>query len=318
MSASNALGTTTPTEPSSTAWRRERLLRIGSSPAAPTATEQIPDSRLSNPESSTEHTTLNATTQASYGTLPFSRRRLFNRPSLNIHTRTRGVSLSSPTCLRNSKTTSNHTSPIHSPSFRELGFSRLSLQRPISAYDYPLLKDDEQADTDAAINGIRVWYSSFSSVDWLHDAIKDSVRFARLRRRTSVRARIHLVIDRGLGWFIVTVVGVITAFLAFLIVRSEQWLFDTKDGYCRNAWWKAKRFCCILVEHHRLPPKTSGYILEDRCPEWRTWADVFPQSKGYVGEDAVGYISYTLIAVCFILVIIRLASFKPRFLSFVG
>jgi chloride channel 3/4/5 len=302
MSASPVLGTIGLSEPSSTTWRRERLLRIGSS--ASVSVGQPPD-LLNSPEASpTEHTTINPIDRPSYGTMPLSRRRLFNKPSLNLPNR--ALSLSGP--FLRSKTLSNPASPIPTSAFRDIAFSRLSLQRPIPAYDAPLHhKDDVQPDTDARVNGIRVWYSSFSSVDWLHDAIKDSVRFARLRRRTSLRARIRLMIDKSLGWFIVTIVGVLTALLAFFIVRSELWLFDTKDGYCREEWWKAKRFCCPkFAENNRVSYVMSAHMLEDRCPEWRTWADVFSQIKEHVGGDVVEYVSYAVIAV-------RLSSHRLRF-----
>ena len=42
----------------------------------------------------------------------------------------------------------------------------------------------------------------------------------------------------------VTIIGFLTAIIAFIIVRSEQWLFDIKEGYCTTSIWKAKRFCC--------------------------------------------------------------------------
>ncbi|KAK7472833.1 hypothetical protein VKT23_000940 [Stygiomarasmius scandens] len=144
---------------------------------------------------------------------------------LNLHHRTLRSTLS----LRLGRPSNNlYTAPPSPTSFRT--YSRLTAQRPISAYDAPLAdkNDGEQAsdsDMDAKINGIRVWYSSFSSIDWLHDAIKDSVRFSRLRRRrTSIRARLRLAFDRSLGWIVVTVVGLLTAVIAFLVVRSEQWL----------------------------------------------------------------------------------------------
>ena len=305
MSEGPSLGPAGPSEPSSTTWRRERLLSIGSNSTLSVVAEQGLHSSEQAPHSSehspTESTTLNPINRGTshYGTMPVPRRRrLF--PSLSI--RSRGLSLSNQTFLHNGKPTSNPTSPLPTSAFRDISFSRLSLQRPIPAYDAPLhYKDDVQTATDARINGIRVWYSSFSSVDWLHDAIKDSVRFARLRRRISVRARIRLIIDKSLGWFIVTIVGIITAFLAFLIVRGELWLFDTKDGYCRDAWWKAKRFCCPeFARSHRIPGPMSAYNLEDRCPDWRTWADVFPQITAHLGEDFVEYISYAVIAVYFV------------------
>jgi chloride channel 3/4/5 len=157
------------------------------------------------------------------------------------------------------------------------------------------VKDGEAPDADAKVNGIRVWYSSFTSIDWLHDAIKDSVRFSKLRRRKSIRSRIRLIFDKSLGWIIVTIVGFLTAVAAFLIVRSEQWLFDLKEGYCGTSWWKAKRFCCPHLDEAYLVRMNPSQEL---CPDWTTWSTSFSPNRGKIEDHIVGYLSYTFIAVC--------------------
>jgi chloride channel 3/4/5 len=154
-------------------------------------------------------------------------------------------------------------------------------QRPISAYDayFPLLDDQPEGqdlDTEGVVrvNGIRVWYSSFSSIDWLHDAIKDSTRLYRLRRHKSLRGRMRIASDRLMGWIIVTIVGFLTALAAFLIVRSEQWLFDIKYGYCKAGWWKARRFCCPITSEART--FALGALREpETCKAWVTWGEAF-------------------------------------------
>lgn len=283
--------------PSPTTWRRERLLHIGSSSTVQTMPTQSADnqhniedvSELSLPPTVAGETTAlqQQDPKASYGTMPA--RRLFKRASLSFASR-RG--LSHLPGLQILRPTSHQTSPLASPGTPT--YSLLRSQRPISAYDAPL-KDDVDKDADARINGIRVWYSSFTSIDWLHDAIKDSVRFARLRRRRSLRARIRLLLDRGLGWLIVTLVGFFTALAAFLVVRSEQWLFDLKEGYCVDAWWKAKRFCCFGLDD--TGDIQMGWLEGPKgtCPAWRTWSEVF-SSQGRTAE-VVEYTSYTSIAV---------------------
>ncbi|KAJ6586988.1 chloride channel [Mycena vulgaris] len=253
---------TSPFAPSTTTWRRQRLIRIGSSgtlhAAAATATEST---TLQLPENG-----------RFYGTVPArpSRRKL---PPISLPP----TGLSSP------------SSPTRSPSvsvFRDLAYSRLSSQRPISAYDTPPVENtSDDTEIDARINGVRVWYSSFSSIDWLHDAIKDSVRFSRLRKRKSLRARARLILDKSMGWFIVTIVGFLTAVVAFLIIRGEQWLFDFKEGYCSEKWWKARQFCC---------PEAVEALIEE-CPAWRTWSELLV-SKGAVGEDFIEYVSSSFIA----------------------
>ncbi|KAF8893807.1 voltage-gated chloride channel [Infundibulicybe gibba] len=290
----------TPGPPSSTTWRRERLLRIGSSNniqiSAPSEASDVfgnagPDANVRENINSNEATSL--VPFASYGTVPSPRRRLFNRPSLNASCR----GLPQPPVNNARRTTSTPSSPLlpHS-TFRDIATSRLGAQRPIAAYDAPLhSKDDTDnaTDPDTKINGIRVWYSSFSSIDWLHDSIKDSARFSRLRKRSSVRSRIHLAFDRSVGWLIVTVVGFLTAVVAFLVVRSEQWLFDLKDGYCQESWWKAKRFCCAQLEEETTPPLTR--ILEQDCSAWRTWPQIL--SRDHSGQsELLGYVPYTVVA----------------------
>jgi len=275
--------------PLSTDWRRERLLRIGSTSNgtnnAPPETDEpesfFPDN--TRPSSPTEQTRLTLS-RTSYSTLGPPRNRLPHDPSTHQHL----------TALR--RTLSNPRS-LAPPTLRARALSRLTNERPISAYDLPLntSKGEVTSDPDAQINGIRVWYSSFTSIDWLHDAIKDSVRFARLRRRRrSFRARVRLLVDKSLGWLVVTVVGFLTAIVAFLVVRSEQWLFDSKEGYCHSAWWKAKHFCCAETSNIMGPPRAG----RGECPEWRKWATVLAGDGKGLGVDVVEYGSYILIAVC--------------------
>jgi chloride channel 3/4/5 len=76
----------------------------------------------------------------------------------------------------------------------------------------------------------------------------------RLRQRRSFRGRLVNALDRSLGWFVVSIVGFLTAILAFGIVRLEQWFFDIKEGMCMDGWYKAKRFCCPYHSPGNLAP----------------------------------------------------------------
>ncbi|KIP06962.1 hypothetical protein PHLGIDRAFT_71807 [Phlebiopsis gigantea 11061_1 CR5-6] len=177
-------------------------------------------------------------------------------------------------------------------------------ERPISAYDKPTYSGSQQpvvAEGDVKTNGIRVWYSSFTSIDWLHDSIKDSARQARLRRRKSARGRVRRSCDRAVGWLVVSIVGFLTAVIAFLITRGEQWLFDVKEGYCEGAWYRPKRFCCPVVDDDQLVPVFLSGPAGDLCPGWRPWADVFgPVVDGSpwlaLESEMVEYIAYIVIA----------------------
>jgi len=282
--------------PSSTTWRRQRLLNIGSSDRSSIA---IDESTVLRPE---------INSMPSYGALPdiaksqqpgrskLHVRRGFTLPGINIP---RGLSMSTP-----------HTPVDESPGPSPFRRSRFSIQRPISAYDQPLPAGapvgwvPDESEAAVKTNGIRVWYSSFTSIDWLHDSIKDTARQARLRRRKSRRGKLRRELDRSIGWLVVSIVGFLTAIIAFMIVRSEQLLFDLKTGYCTDGWLRSKRFCCPVVEESasRIPHFLSMRVAEDDfCPSWALWGDVFGPAAGstdWIREQAVEWVAYTVLAVC--------------------
>ncbi|KAF7965832.1 hypothetical protein HWV62_41252 [Athelia sp. TMB] len=284
--------------PTDTAERRRRLLRIGSG----TGGSSTPTIRQLD---AVETSSLNQNRQnASYGTLPSRQESPIRRT--NIRTRGR-LALTGITDIPQ-VTASQPDSPTSPTSYLRLSQSYFRTQRPISAYDTPLRPAEHaesEEDLNARTNGIRVWYSSFSSIDWLHDAIKDSVRFARLRRGKSLRSKIRLIADKSIGWVIVTLVGFLTAVVAFLVVRAEQWFFDSKEGYCRTDWTKAKRFCCPPATIPRRTRPFSVTLDVETCPSWRTWGEVFGQSDGGIDEyksQVMQYIAYTIVALLLALV----------------
>ncbi|KAJ8475169.1 hypothetical protein ONZ45_g15702 [Pleurotus djamor] len=289
--------------PSTTTIRRQRLLRIGSTSAVTQMQRDgvVPDFTEEDNGTPNEQTTFPVSQAQTYGTLPPQSpgRRLWTKPSFNFRTRGR-KDLPNLNIDRNAA--SHPSSPLYSPtsSLKNFTFSRLTSQRPISAYDAPLQAPalEESADGGAKLNGIRVWYSSFSSIDWLHDAIKDSVRFSRLRRRRkSLRNRLRLVFDKSLGWIIVTIVGFLTAVVAFLVVRSEQWLFDIKEGYCADSWSKAKRFCCP-VAGEIVNELFTHVDPDENCPAWRTWTQALGNSgrEEDVESNFTEYLVYASVA----------------------
>lgn len=118
-----------------------------------------------------------------------------------------------------------------------------------------------------------------------------------MRKRKSLRGRIQNAVDRSLGWIVVTIVGFLTAVLAFLVVRSEQWLFDLKEGHCTDGWWKARRFCCPALNDPMGGFPSTG---DSTCETWQTWADLLRRGRGSeatMESWAIQYASYIIIAV---------------------
>ncbi|KAE8220501.1 hypothetical protein CF319_g5988 [Tilletia indica] len=110
-------------------------------------------------------------------------------------------------------------------------------------YDDPrVLQDDPNQ--ESANNGLRTYYSSFQTVDWIHDAIKENSRLRRLRAIRGFRGTVINTWDRFQGWLIATLTGFIIAVIAGGVIMFEAVLFDLKEGYCSPNWRLAKRFCC--------------------------------------------------------------------------
>ncbi|KAG6333678.1 hypothetical protein ID866_5408 [Astraeus odoratus] len=278
--------------PSSTNWRRQRLLQIGcddvnkGNAAGTSASEQDPTPH--------ELTALHATNSNNYGTLPSIGARASTLFLRRTHTHPSTIE------VRQSPSSPTISQASFSPTPLRRTFRRRISQRPISAYDAPLGNPNsagQETDINIRINGFRVWYSSFSSIDWLHDTIKDSVRFSRLRRVKSLRSRIRLSFDKCLGWIIVTIVGFFTAIVAFVVVRSEQWFFDSKYGYCTDGWWKSQHFCCPALDDFQMP--TVG---DSSCPQWRRWSELIRswthnQPSSTFESDYIEYSTYTCVAI---------------------
>ncbi|KNZ57872.1 uncharacterized protein VP01_2051g2 [Puccinia sorghi] len=102
-------------------------------------------------------------------------------------------------------------------------------------------------------NGIRVWYESYCTIDWLHELIKESVRRKKLAQLPGLLGILSRTWDKSQAWVLVTLVGICTAFVADRMVSTEIWLDDFKEGpqftqkpqrYCANGWRTPKRFCC--------------------------------------------------------------------------
>ncbi|CDR39185.1 RHTO0S04e02586g2_1 [Rhodotorula toruloides] len=161
-------------------------------------------------------------------------------------------------------------------------------------------------------NGVRSWYDNYTAIDWIHDTIKHSLRLRRLRRlkRTQgLRGQLINLWDGFQGWLLVTIVGFVTACIAFSIIRAEMWLFDLKEGYCATGWTRAKRFCCRAES---APEKAFGTFvlrgwapiaLEEggECEAWTTWVAVWRKwtGEGEGAGEAASYIAYIAIALVF-------------------
>ncbi|KZO95441.1 hypothetical protein CALVIDRAFT_516238 [Calocera viscosa TUFC12733] len=301
--------------PSSPLWRRRRLEQLGN----------VRTGTLGG-DSSPTYATLGHRPATSYGSFPSpisrrttrSRKRVFTLPQLS----TFGIGSTHRSPSQETLTSPREEEPLLRA--RQSNFFG-SIRRPPSAYDadWAVAQNISSATEDGArANGIRVWYSSFSSVDWLHDAIKDSIRLLRLRRRRSLRGKMLNNLDRFIGWLVVTLVGFFTACIAWLIVRSEGLLFDLKEGYCSDGWWKAKRFCCPMLNDDVIG-LMSFSDDDDECPAWTTWMEALGPAwqigNRWIGLErwTIEYIAFTVAACLLSFVSCMLTIYLTKSTTFV-
>ncbi|KAI8922971.1 chloride channel [Entophlyctis helioformis] len=125
---------------------------------------------------------------------------------------------------------------------------------------------------NAVNSGMRVWYEDYTTIDWIHDHVKERVRMNGIRSRTSLLGRMLKHIDAVQAWIVLTIIGgrAVGAVASFIDV-SYSWLNDLKYGYCSTH---------IMLRHSQC------------TQDWITW----PSRLVSDGMDpALSYtISYTL------------------------
>ncbi|GJJ74156.1 chloride channel 3/4/5 [Entomortierella parvispora] len=121
-------------------------------------------------------------------------------------------------------------------------------------------------------NGIRIWYHNYTTIDWIHDFVKERVRLRHLRSLGGIRGMLRNKADGLKGWVLVLLTGVITACLAAFIDVSSWWLGDLRMGYCTTSFWWSQYFCCW-----------ESSSAEPTCPEWVSWSQALSSSDEILG-----------------------------------
>ncbi|KAJ2796101.1 hypothetical protein H4R20_005649, partial [Coemansia guatemalensis] len=128
--------------------------------------------------------------------------------------------------------------------------------------------------------GIRAWYTSYTTIDWLHDDIREQARLRALRSVTGTRGWwLNNLWDPVQGWLLVVLVGLLCGLFAGFISEWSELLAGWKTGYCRADWRLSKTICCRMSA--------------TECEYWHAWELHALSSK--VIFVAVGVI-YTLVA----------------------
>ncbi|KAG4442740.1 hypothetical protein IFR05_001757 [Cadophora sp. M221] len=127
--------------------------------------------------------------------------------------------------------------------------------------------------------GERLPYNDYTTIDWLHDLIKDSFRHRAIKSRTSLTGRFLAGWDSCQGWIAASMIGIFTALVAFCVDVAEATISDYKVGYCSSNPFQSREACCTK----RSPLGTMEEVGE-YCEEWKMWSQNYWGSFGiYVG-----------------------------------
>ncbi|KAK9460124.1 chloride channel [Lipomyces oligophaga] len=103
----------------------------------------------------------------------------------------------------------------------------------------------------------RTWYDDYTTIDWVHDFIKESVRVKLVKQLPGIRGRLLRTRYAAQGWILVSVIGATVACIAYLIESIEMRLFDWRSGFCSTSLFATEYQCC------------DGSVLE--CSQWIEW-----------------------------------------------
>ncbi|KAI9474433.1 clc channel [Coemansia mojavensis] len=128
--------------------------------------------------------------------------------------------------------------------------------------------------------GIRAWYTSYTTIDWLHDDIREQARLRTLRAIGGTKGWwLNNVWDPVQGWLLVVLIGLLCGLFAGFISEWTELFAGWKTGYCRADWRLSQPICCRLS------------AVE--CEYWHVWEPrMFSRTAVFV---AVGGL-YTLVA----------------------
>uniref|UniRef100_A0A8C9FGG8 Chloride channel protein n=1 Tax=Pavo cristatus TaxID=9049 RepID=A0A8C9FGG8_PAVCR len=146
---------------------------------------------------------------------------------------------------------------------------------------------------DEPIPGVGT-YDDFHTIDWVREKCKDRERHRRInsKKKESAWEMTKSLYDAWSGWLVVTLTGLASGALAGLIDIAADWMTDLKEGICLSALWFNHEQCCWGSNE-------TTFEERDKCPQWKTWAElIIGQAEG-PGSYIMNYIMYIFWALSF-------------------
>ncbi|XP_041925122.1 H(+)/Cl(-) exchange transporter 3 isoform X2 [Alosa pseudoharengus] len=137
-------------------------------------------------------------------------------------------------------------------------------------------------------------YDDFHTIDWVREKCKDRERHRKInsKKKESAWEFTKSLYDAWSGWLVVTLTGLASGALAGVIDIAADWMNDIKEGVCLTAMWFNHEQCCWGSNE-------TTFAERDKCPQWKTWAElILGQAEG-PGSYIMNYFMYTYWALSF-------------------
>lgn len=142
-------------------------------------------------------------------------------------------------------------------------------------------------------------------------------RYIVKKKHDSIWGLIKGAHDAWSGWLCVLFVGLFTGVAAGVIDIGASWMTDLKFGICPQAFWLNKEQCCWSYNEttfdggncSQVHPvyflisfsifNSVSILIFRSLYQWRTWPEVFNQSKEGAGPYMISYMFYIAWALLF-------------------
>ncbi|KAK3567766.1 hypothetical protein QTP86_025963 [Hemibagrus guttatus] len=150
-------------------------------------------------------------------------------------------------------------------------------------------------------------YDDFNTIDWMREKSKDRDHHREItkKKRQSLLDLLLSLSDAFSGWLLMLLIGLTSGALAGGIDITAHWLTDLKEGVCLNGFWFNHEHCCWNS-------KETTFQERDKCPHWKSWAELTLGVSEGASAYVVNYLLYVTWALLFAyLAVVLVRAFAP-------
>ncbi|KAF5899776.1 H(+)/Cl(-) exchange transporter 5-like, partial [Clarias magur] len=150
-------------------------------------------------------------------------------------------------------------------------------------------------------------YDDFNTIDWVREKSKDRDHHREIskKKRQSVLDLCLSLSDAFSGWLLMLLIGLMSGALAGGIDIAAHWLTDLKEGVCLNGFWFNHEHCCWNS-------KETTFQERNKCPDWKSWAELTVGVNEGASAYVVNYLMYVAWALLFsYLAVVLVRAFAP-------